>query len=227
MSQATIGYDGPVSQHDHSHAARARLLAKIPRGYRPWLHLAVPNVYGALVIAACVCSLEGPGPWQWSTLPLVFVAAQGIEWRFHRDLLHRRVPPLQWLYDAHAVSHHAVFVRGAMAIREARELRGVLFPWWAIVALTLLMAPFAWTLAALFGRDVGLLFLVATHAYLMIYEWLHTIYHLPGRSWILRMWPFRGLAEHHAVHHEPRWMPRANFGVTTPLWDWLRGTRRS
>ena len=75
-------------------------------------------------------------------------------------------------------------------------------------------------------RDVGLLFLISTHAYFMIYEWLHTIYHLPARSTILRLWPFRQLAAHHTLHHDPRWMQRANFGVSTPLWDVVRGTRR-
>ena len=175
-----------VPGFERSDAARAKFLAALPRGYRPWLHLAVPNLHGALVISACVSAVDGPGPAQWLTPPLVFVMAQAIEWQFHRDLLHHRVPPLQYLYDAHTVSHHAIFVPGAM----------------------------------------GLLFLVSTHAYFMIYEWLHTIYHLPARSTILRLWPFRQLAAHHTLHHDPRWMQRANFGVSTPLWDVVRGTRR-
>lgn len=216
----------PQSDLERSAAARARLLAQISPGYRPWLHLVGPNLYGALVVTSCVAALGEPGPAQWATVPLTFLMAQAAEWRFHRDLLHRRVPPVQWLYDAHTVSHHAVFVRGAMAIREPRELRGILFPWWAVGALTALMAPFALLLGWLHGADVGLLFLATTHAYVLLYEALHLAYHLPADSLALRLWPLRALAAHHAAHHDPRLMQRANFGVTTPLWDVLRGTRR-
>ena len=222
-----MGYPRRVPGLDRSDAARAKFLAALPRRYSPWLHLAVPNIHGAVVIAACVSALDGPGPAQWLTPPLVFVMAQAIEWRFHRDLLHYRVAPLQFLYDAHTVSHHAIFVPGAMELHAPRELRAVLFPWWAFTMLTVMLMPPALALAWLFGRDVGLLFMISTHAYFIVYEFLHTIYHLPARSVILRLWPFRQLAAHHTLHHDPRWMQRVNFGVSTPLWDVVRGTRRS
>lgn len=216
----------PVPDLERAAAARARFLAQLPRGYRPWLHLAVPNLYGALLIAACATQLAEPTRAQWLTVPLTLVLAQAVEWRFHRDLLHRRVSPVQWLYDAHTVSHHAVYVRGAMTIREPRELRGILFPWWALGLITALMTPFALALGWLCGRDVGLLFLATTHAYVLLYEALHLAYHLPPRFQVLQRWPLRALAAHHAAHHDPRLMQRANFGVTSPLWDLVRGTRR-
>ena len=205
-------------------AARARFLNELPAGYAPLRHLLIPNIYGGIVIATCLAMLGEPSLAQWSVLPTVLLVGQGVEWRFHRDLLHRRVPPLQYLYDAHHVSHHTLYVRGAMAIRELRELRAVLFPWWAIGVLTLLMAPLALTLAALFGRDAGLLLMVATHGYMVVYEWLHTAYHLPTRHPLHRAVAW--LAAHHELHHDPALMTRANFGVTTPLWDLLRGTLR-
>ena len=207
-------------------AARARLLAGLPASYRPWRHLVIPNMYGGVVIAACLAGLTGPSLAQWATVPVMLLVAQAAEWRFHRDLLHRRVPPFGYFYDAHTVSHHALFVRGAMALRDPRELKGVLFPWWAIAALTLLMSPFALAVGWLGGRDAGLLQLATAHVYLLAYEWLHLAYHLPDRCRLRRAWPVRWLAEHHAAHHDPRLMQRANFGVTTPLWDLLRGTRR-
>jgi sterol desaturase/sphingolipid hydroxylase (fatty acid hydroxylase superfamily) len=37
----------------------------------------------------------------------------------------------------------------------------------------------------------------------------------------------RALREHHARHHIPRLMQRANFNVTIPLCDWLFGTLAS
>lgn len=209
-------------------AARARFLRELPPSYDPRRHLLIPNIYGGLLITACLTLLhdsgqDAPGLAQWSVLPAVLVLGQGVEWSFHRHLLHRRVKPLHYLYDAHHVSHHTLYVRGAMPIRELRELRGVLFPWWGIVVLTLLMTPLALALAACFGRDVGLLFMIATHAYMLVYEWLHTAYHLPTTHPLHRAVAW--LAAHHELHHDPALMTRANFGVTTPLWDILRGTR--
>lgn len=216
--------DEPPAYLARAAAARARFLRELPASYDPRRHLLIPNIYGGLVIAACLALLGRPGLAQWAVLPGVFVLGQAVEWRFHRDLLHRRVAPLQWLYEAHHVSHHTLWVPGAMAIRELRELRAVLFPWWGILVVTLLMTPLALALAALLGRDAGLLFMLATHLNLLVYEWLHTAYHLPPAHPLHRaVAPF---ARHHARHHDPALMTRANFGVTTPLWDLVRGTLR-
>lgn len=203
---------------------RAQLLAETPRGYRPWFHLAFPNLLGGLVVAACLRALTGPSLAQWLVVPAMLVVAIATEWRFHRDILHRRTPPFGILYDYHTVSHHSIYQRGDMAIHELRELRGILFPVWATAVLFLLIAPIALAAAWLLGPDAGLLLLATAHAYLLVYEWLHLAYHLPQRfrGW----WPLRPLAEWHATHHDPRVMQKANFGVTSPLWDYVRGTAR-
>lgn len=203
---------------------RAHLLAETPRGYDPWLHLAVPNLFGGLVVAACLRALSGPSLAQWLVVPAMIVFAIAVEWRFHRDLLHRRTPPFTRFYDYHTVSHHSIYQRGDMEIHEPRELRGILFPIWAPAALLLMFAPIALGFAWLLGRDAGLLLLATAHAYLLTYEWLHLAYHLPER--FRRRWPLRPLADWHAAHHDPRLMHKANFGVTSPLWDYLRGTAR-
>lgn len=203
---------------------RAQLLAETPRDYNPWLHFAFPNLFGGLIIAACLRTLTGPSLAQWLVVPAMIVIAIATEWRFHRDILHRRTPPFTLLYDYHTVSHHSIYQRGDMAIHEPRELRGILFPSWATAVLLLIIAPFALTLAWLLGRDAGLLLLATAHAYLIAYEWLHLAYHLPER--LRRWWPLRPLADWHATHHDPRVMQQANFGVTSPLWDYVRGTAR-
>jgi hypothetical protein len=146
---------------------RAQLLAETPRGYNPWLHFAFPSLFAGLVIAACVCDLSGPTLAQWLVVPAMIVIAIATEWRFHRDMLHRRAPPFGVLYDYHTVSHHSIYQRGDMAIREPRELRGILFPVWAIAVLFAVAAPLALVLAWLLGRDAGLLFLATTHGYLL------------------------------------------------------------
>lgn len=203
---------------------RAQLLAGTPPGYRPWVHLAAPNLLGGLIVAVCLHALTGPSPGQWLVVPAMLVFAIAAEWRFHRDILHKRTPPFAILYEYHTVSHHSIFQRGAMEIHEPRELRGILFPIWAIGVVFLLVAPIALAVGWLFGPDAGLLLLATAHAYLLAYECLHLSYHLPQR--FNRWWPLRPLADWHAVHHDPRVMQRANFGVTSPLWDYLRGTAR-
>ena len=87
-----------------------------------------------------------------------------------------------------------------------------------------LLAPLALAVGWLFVPAAGLLLLATGHAYLITYECLHLAYHLPRR--FHRWWPLRALADWHAVHHDPRLMQKANFGVTSPLWDHIRGTAR-
>lgn len=99
-----------------AHELRPRFLAATPAGYRPLVHLATPFAVGALVIGACLACLEGPGLKDLAAVPLLWVLAIATEWRFHRDWLHRRRRPLQFLYEAHTVSHHAMYVEGAMEI---------------------------------------------------------------------------------------------------------------
>lgn len=203
---------------------RARFLAGLPAGYRPYLHLATPFVVGAAVIAGCIACLEGPGLRDLAAVPCLWVLAIATEWRFHRDWLHRRRAPAQWLYEAHTVSHHALYVEGAMEIAGPREFKAILFPAFAAPLLALLVAPVAWALGQLVGRDFGLLFLAAAMLYLLTYEALHLAFHLPRAHPLRRLPGVEALARHHARHHDPRAMQRGNFGVTSALWDRVRGT---
>lgn len=217
--------DGPDARElERALAMRARFAAETPAGYRPLLHLATPFGVGAAVIAACLACLEGPGLSDLLAVPTLWLAAIAAEWRFHRDWLHRRRPPLQYLHEAHTVWHHAMYVEGAMEIGAARDLRSILFPAFATPLLVVLVAPVAWGLAQGLGRDFGLLFLAAAMLYLMTYEALHLIFHLPASHPLRRPRWIAALARHHARHHAPRRMQRYNFGVTSALWDRIRGT---
>ena len=203
---------------------RARLRAAIPRGYSPAFHFAFPSVVGLGCAVAALLLIRGLRPLELLTVPAVFLLSNMVEWRAHRDLLHKRQRPLEVLYDRHTPEHHRVFVTDDMAIRDARELRLVLIPAYGILAVLVAAAPGPVGLALAGLPNVALLWLATAMAYVVAYEWLHLAYHLPADSFIGRRRLVARLRHHHAVHHDPRLMQRWNFNVTFPIWDWVRGT---
>src|SRR5882724_2514889 len=115
----------PASRRDE---LRARLTAEIPRWYSPWLHLAFPSLVGLSVIVVSVLFLRDLKPLELIAVPLTFLLLNAGEWRIHRDMLHKRTPPLTVLYDRHTPQHHMIFVTDDMAIRSTREFYLVLIP---------------------------------------------------------------------------------------------------
>jgi hypothetical protein len=211
-----------VTAAERREAVRREVLARIPRWYNPFVHLAFPSLVGIGIITAALLSLRDFKMWQIAALPVTFLILNAGEWRVHRDLLHRRTPPLQVLYDRHTPEHHAVFVTDDMAIRSTREFRLVLIPFYGILAAALAALPVPALLYAVGQRNLGLLFLATAMGYTVLYEWLHLSYHLPPDGVIGRV--VAPLRRHHATHHAPELMQRWNFNVTIPLWDWVRGT---
>jgi hypothetical protein len=212
----------PSSRRDE---LRARLVGEIPRWYNPWLHLAFPSLVGLSVIVASLLLLRGLRPLELLAVPLTFLLLNAGEWRIHRDMLHRRTPPLTVLYDRHTPQHHMIFVTDDMSIRSTREFYLVLIPAYGIVAAGFGALPIPAALWLGFGlRNPALLFMAVTMAYVVAYEWLHLAYHAPADSFVGRLAMIRRLRRHHAVHHAPELMQKWNFNVTIPLWDWVRRT---
>jgi hypothetical protein len=212
----------PSSRRDE---LRARLVGEIPRWYNPWLHLAFPSLVGLSVIVASLLLLRGLRPLELLAVPLTFLLLNAGEWRIHRDMLHRRTPPLTVLYDRHTPQHHMIFVTDDMSIRSTREFYLVLIPAYGIVAAGFGALPIPAALWLGFGlRNPALLFMAVTMAYVVAYEWLHLAYHAPAESFVGRLAMIRRLRRHHAVHHAPELMQKWNFNVTIPLWDWVRRT---
>jgi len=204
---------------------RSRLVAGIPRWYNPWLHLAVPSLFGLGVLVACVSLLHGVRPVELLTIPATFLVINAGEWRIHRDMLHKRTPPLGVLYDRHTPQHHMIFVTDDMAIRSTREFYLVLIPAYGIIAAGIGALPIPLVLWLALGlRNAALFFMVVTMGYVVAYEWLHLSYHAPADSFVGRMALIQRLRRHHAVHHAPELMQKWNFNVTIPLWDWVRRT---
>jgi len=206
-------------------ALRAQLMSEVPRWYRPWVHLMFPSLIGIAAVVGCVMAVRDVKLVELLTIPVSFVVLNAAEWQIHRDLLHRRTPPLAVLYDRHTPQHHMIFMTDDMAMLSVREFRLVLIPFYGILAAGVGALPIPVALWLGFGlRNVACLFVATTMAYVVMYEWLHLSYHAPAGSWIGRRRWMAALRRHHAVHHAPEKMQRWNFNVTVPLWDWVRGT---
>jgi hypothetical protein len=210
----------PLARRD---AVRAELVARIPRWYRPWAHLAFPSLVGLGFITASVLLLRNPTPIELLFVPLVLLFSNFNEWRIHRHVLHRRSWPLETLFWRHTPEHHVIFVRDDMAMRSSREFRLVLIPAYGIVAIFLTTLPITAALWML-SRNLALLWVASTMGYVVAYEWLHLTYHFPADSAVGRSRLVRWLRHHHAVHHTPELMQRWNFNVTVPLADWVLRT---
>jgi hypothetical protein len=187
--------------------------------------LAFPSVVGIGVMLASLALVRDLRAIELLTVPVTFLVVNAGEWRIHRDLLHKRTPPLAVLYDRHTPQHHMIFVTGDMAMRSPREFRLVLIPAYGIIAAAAGALPIPAVMWLWLGlRNPALLFMATTMAYVVSYEWLHLAYHLPATNAIARTPLIARLRHHHAVHHAPELMQKWNFNVTIPLWDWVRRT---
>ncbi len=173
----------PVSRAE----LREDLLARIPRWYSPWLHLAIPAAAGVAIAAFALSRIEGLRPWELGLLPLFLVLENAVEWHAHRDLLHRRTGPLEALYVRHTPQHHAVYVAEDMFIRDLRELKLVLLPAWGVLAILVAGSPIALAFVALGRPNVAALWVASIVGYVLLYEWLHLAYHLPAEGPIGRL----------------------------------------
>src|SRR5947209_17205805 len=98
-------------------ALRARLIARIPSWYSPRAHQLVPSLIGLVMVGVALWLVRDLELWQLAIVPAAFVLLNAGEWRIHRDLLHKRKPPFQVLYDRHTPEHHMVFLTEDMAMR--------------------------------------------------------------------------------------------------------------
>lgn len=205
-------------------AFRERVVAAIPDSYKPWLHVLATTSVGAAAVAFGAWRLTNVGAAELLTVPIMFVVSNGVEWRAHRNILHRPLWPLKDLYQRHTPEHHRVFRHHDMAVRSWKELKLVLIPASGVAAIIAAAVPAAALAGAVFGSNVGMLVFITSGAYVATYELSHLVYHLPEESFFGRLPFVKVFREHHARHHEPRLMQKWNFNVTVPLWDALMGT---
>lgn len=206
----------PLPRRDR---VRAEAVARIPWWYNPWGHLAFPSAVGLGLVTASIAMLRSPSALELVAVPVFFVLINFNEWHVHRNVLHRRSWPLEELFWRHTPEHHVIFVRDDMAMRERREFRLVLIPFYGILAIFVTSLPITVGLWFFVSPNVALLWVATSMAYTVAYEWLHLAYHLPAESHIGRSRAIAFLRRHHATHHTPELMQRWNFNVTVPLAD--------
>jgi hypothetical protein len=199
-------------------------MAEASPRYSPWAHFLTTSLGAIALMAGSLLCLRDVRAWQLLMVPVAYVIGNAGEWHLHRGLLHHRHPPLEILYDRHTPRHHGVFIEDDMAIRSAREIRMVMFPPYAFAGGMLLLAPVALLLVLIGQPNLAALWMATVAGYFLSYEWLHLAFHLPAGSRIGRLGFVRALARNHSAHHDPARMQRANFNVTVPLWDLVRGT---
>ena len=152
-------------------------------------------------------------------LPVGFLYSDAAMYIAHRYQQHRKIKFQEIVFEMHSVWHHGMFTNKKMNVDSIRDINMVVLPFFVHgLVLCGIYLPIA-LLISLLGSDIGwvLLFSVALHS--MWYEIVHTISHMKNPP------IFKGLANHHKEHHNPRMMGKYNFGIATTLFDRIFGTR--
>jgi hypothetical protein len=204
---------------------RSEAVARTPRWYSPWGHLAATVGIGTAGIVIAALRLREVQLWECTCVPLVFVLANFFEWFVHKNVLHHRQPgPLAELFDKHTPEHHAMYHETDMAVRDVREFRLVLIPAVGVLGAILSAAPLGYLAGRLLSANCGWFVMLTAAGYMAGYELSHLTYHLPSSLWISRVGIVKLLRKHHAIHHRPETMQKYNFNVTIPLADWALRT---
>jgi sterol desaturase/sphingolipid hydroxylase (fatty acid hydroxylase superfamily) len=164
-----------------------------------WTELVLDTALGAWLLVVGWRHLDG-GPWLAAgAIALGLFAFSFIEYFFHRWMFHTRIPLFAQGHDMH----------------HQRPLGYDSLPFFLPPAVLLALAG---VFVLLMPTGFALLLSSSITFGYIVYGLSHfTIHHVRFRQPLLRRWA----AAHHVHHHHPD----SNFGVTTPLWDVLLGTR--
>ena len=153
------------------------------------------------------------------------VFASVVEWLFHKYVLHRPVFKfLKFAFVSHALVHHKQFRHDDTYHLSRQEYsNNIGFAWWhGIVLIVLGAIPFGAVAIAIGKPWLMLVPIPIFYAYVMAFEFFHTLMHVPNNRWIERRAFFIYLKEHHRLHHHRY---GKNLNVVLPLADVLLGTR--
>lgn len=195
-----------------------------PRLYAPRLHLLVHLGPVALCAWWALSQLVNVHAIQLLIIPAGLVGASYFVFWFHRDVLHRRRRWDSYAYRHHTLEHHRFFDFDHIVPDGLDDLHITLFPWFTGAGLALIAWAQALLLGPLIGHNVAHLITAIACIYMITYEAVHTIAHLPKTHILARVPGLRFLREHHRLHHDPAMMGKYNFNIVIPLFDWISGT---
>lgn len=205
-------------------ATRAELRPKIEASYSCARHVALIHVFALPAIVAALALLRDLRPIELVAVPATFVFANAVEYGFHRYPMHHRWPLLGFLFSRHTVTHHAYFRAEDMLVTDKRDMRYVLFPALAGLAVIALGSGVGALVALGAGRNAGLLFAATATLYYLVYEWFHASFHLVAQERLARIPVLGAAARRHRLHHTPERMTEVDFNITIALFDRIFGT---
>ena len=193
---------GQVSLKEEARKARGRLL---------------PTTVTFLGLSAAVIATalrEGPAHWVAGFALGGILSFSFVEYGVHRFILHGRFPDgrgvrhvLHKAFDHLHIEHHA---RPWDSTHNGGTLNDTLLPIVIIFVLFAATTPF----------PTGPVFWAAIAASYVVEEWIHHALHY---CQFRHPW-FLALRRHHSLHHAAPGT-ESNYGLSSPLWDILLGTR--
>ncbi len=164
-----------------------------------WVELVVDTVLAAWLLVAGWRLHDGGALTALLAFGLGLFAFSFIEYFFHRWMFHTRIPLFTQGHDMHH-EHPLGYDSLPFFLPPAVLL--------ALAGVFVLIMPTGFALLTASAITLGYIIYGLSH---------FTIHHVRFKQPLLRRW-----AGAHHVHH---YHPGSNFGVTTPLWDVLLGTR--
>ncbi len=200
--------------------------SRITGGYNGYVHAFLIFGVGSFVVSFFAMNLTEVLWWEWLAVPVVFLAAQWIEYVYHRFYAHRpsKSAFMRLSYVRHTLMHHQFFTAEEPRSANHKDWRVTLFPPFTLVIFTLMALPPALLAGWLLSPNVGWLIMATAIGSYMFYELLHLLCHC-GDNWFVRNCPIVNTSRrHHLAHHDPAIMMEVNMSIVFPFWDWVYGT---
>jgi hypothetical protein len=154
----------------------------------------------------------------------VVVYCSFFEWTLHRNVMHKKT----WLsfpFELHAMMHHQIFKHDETyhALNEDMKSHVTFVPR-DYILLTAVNTPLFLAAEWLLQRPVLLGAWGAVLWYLVMFDVLHWMFHVPAGRFAERWFWVRWLKEHHRLHHQYQ---NRNLNVVVPIADFVFRTRVS
>jgi hypothetical protein len=144
------------------------------------------------------------------------------EWLLHKYIMHSKFIP-RFPFEAHAIVHHGLFkADDSFHARTEEQFEHVTFSWFHHLMLIGIHIILYLSLEYLTGLPILIGGTIAVIAYLLAYEGIHYVFHVPGNRFFESHRWFLWLKQHHFVHHQRQFR---NLNVVLPVADFVLRTR--